>query len=119
MQYNKSKGQNTAAFRNFTDLSPEERQARTQQFSGNTGGTRGMRAGGGFVSGEIIAKDDKSITVKMPDGGSKIIFYSDNTEIGKFVSGVVSDLAKSKTVSVTGQANSDGSITAQSIQIKP
>jgi|SRR3989338_3267292 len=111
-----SSGRGAAAFAN---LSPEERQARMQQFGGSTGGVRGGTQGGGFVSGEVIASDSKSITVKLRDGGSKIIFFSDSTEIGKFVTGAASDLAVGKTVNVTGKANSDGSITAQSIQIRP
>jgi len=99
-----------------------DRQQRIQQFGGSGTGFRnggsGNRTAGGFASGEILSKDDKSITIKMRDGGSKIIFFSDTTEIGKFVNGTSSDLEVGKNVSINGTANSDGSITAQTIQLR-
>jgi hypothetical protein len=92
-----------------------------QQMGANMGGLAGGRSqrGSGFASGEIIAKDEKSITVKLPDGGSKIVFYSNTTEIGKFVNGTAGDLTVGKSVIVSGTANPDGSVTAQSVQIRP
>lgn len=74
---------------------------------------------GSFTVGQIIAKDDKSITIKSNDGSSKIVFFSDSTTIGKTTQGSATDLNNEENVMVNGQANPDGSITAQSIQIRP
>lgn len=110
-------------FQDLQNLSSEERQARLDELGINAGdgfkGEAGQRAGGGFVTGEIISSGDNSITVKLQDGGSKIILLSESTEISKFTEGVLNDLEIGKNISITGTANSDGSVTAQSIQLRP
>ena len=86
-------------------------------FRGARGGA-GVRAGSEFVSGEIIAKDDKSLTVKLRDGGSKIVFFSTSTDVGESVSGNIDDLKVGGNITVNGEANPDGSITGRMIQIR-
>jgi hypothetical protein len=106
------------------DLSLEERSQMRQQFGANIesalkDGQSGERLMNKFVNGEIIAKDEQSIIVKLPDGGSKIVFFSESTEITKSVSGSRDSLAEGGQVIVNGSENSDGSYTATTIQIKP
>ena len=79
----------------------------------------GNKVAGGFVSGEIIKKDDKSVTLKLSDGGSKIIYFSDATSVSKSVDGTKDDMEIGKNVMVNGSTGQDGSIVAQSVQIRP
>ncbi len=106
----------------FSNLTSEERAARTAQFGGGAvaGGNRmgGRAAGGGVAAGEIILHDDKSLTIKLPAGGSQIVFLTDKTPVMKSVAGSSSDLSIGAQVVVSGVKNPDGSITAQSVQLR-
>lgn len=84
-----------------------------------TAGFRGGVGQGGFVNGEITAKDDKSITVKMRDSSSKFVFFSPTTAVLKSTAGSVDDLVVGTEIVANGIGNTDGSVSAQSIQIRP
>ena len=104
---------------NFATMSQEERQARMANGGFNGTQRNGTRPGGnGSVFGEVLSKDAKSITVKLRDGGSKIVFLSDTTKITKSVDGSLADLTIGAQVTTIGTANADGSITAQSVQLR-
>ncbi|KKU03386.1 MAG: hypothetical protein UX99_C0010G0007 [Candidatus Amesbacteria bacterium GW2011_GWB1_47_26] len=103
-------------------------QGRRGQFAGQFSGQQGdhtnqFRQGSGFglrpVNGEIISSDDKSITVKLQDGSSKIVLLSDTTTFSKSAEGAKSDLKVGERVAAFGTTNSDGSVTAQNVQINP
>jgi len=71
------------------------------------------------INGEIISVDDKSITVKLFDGSSKIVLLSDNTTISKSESAAKEDLKVGEKISAFGSQSQDGSITASTIQLNP
>lgn len=90
-------------------------------FAGRAGmmGTA-TRAGGGFTAGKIISSSNGSISIEQQNGSStELVLLSPSTQILKQTSGSASDLTDGTEVVVTGTSNSDGSLTASSIQIRP
>jgi hypothetical protein len=79
----------------------------------------GMRNGAGAVRGEIIDKDESSITVKLADGSSKLVLLSENTRINKAAEATTEDLKTGESVMVFGQTNDDGSVSATDVQLNP
>lgn len=82
-------------------------------------GQAGRGGMGGRVTGQIISADATSITVKLADGSSKIVLLSGQTMINRATQGAKTDLTSGTTVAVFGATNSDGSVTAQNVQINP
>lgn len=71
------------------------------------------------VRGTVISFDDTGLTVKSPDGSSKIVIVSSSTAFMKSDTAAKSDIKTGDTVMVFGAQNSDGSVTAQQVQINP
>ncbi len=85
------------------------------------GGRFGNRLGAGNQGGlgQVISQDANSLTIKLADGSSKIILLSGNTKYEKTNPASLSDIKNGDRVLVIGTANSDGSETANTIQINP
>jgi hypothetical protein len=119
-----------AAFFGGMQYQKSQRNSQFAQFAGRAGaggnGTFQRRfsgannqAGGQAVIGEILKSDDSSITVKTQDGSSKIVLVSGSTAINKQATGTKDDLKTGEKVAIFGTSNSDGSVTAQNIQLNP
>ncbi|PIZ99452.1 MAG: hypothetical protein COX77_01550 [Candidatus Komeilibacteria bacterium CG_4_10_14_0_2_um_filter_37_10] len=115
--YGKTSVTNNLTGKNPMNQTAEQFQQRRQQFDQQFGGR--MNGANNFINGEIISQDDKTITIKLQDSGSAIVFLSTNTKINKMADGSLTDLAVGKTVMISGTKNQDGSIIAQSIQLRP
>jgi hypothetical protein len=89
-------------------------------FAGRTGGGTGTGSNSFRpVNGQILSAGNNTLTVKLSDGSSKVVILTSTTQINKAAQGTVADLQVGTTIAVMGQANSDGSVTAQSIQLNP
>ena len=86
---------------------------------GAFGGVRGGANGGGMLSGTVAAEDSGSITLNTRDGSSHVVLVTPDTTVSKSVQGTMSDVSVGSTVMVSGTTNSDGSVSANLIQLRP
>jgi len=96
--------------------------------SGRAVGGQFGRNNSGLINGEVVSKDATSITIKLqaaPGGqtdgqtGSKVVFYSASTTVAKMATVSMDELTPGTSVMIVGKSETDGSMTAQSIQIRP
>ncbi len=107
--------------------SPARGQFAGQAGQGRMGGVNGRNMNG-FAAGAILSKDANSITVQLggqggsangSSTGTRIVLMGTSTQVGKFTAGSAADLTVGQEVLVSGTPNTDGSITATQIQIRP
>jgi Cu/Ag efflux protein CusF len=71
------------------------------------------------VRGQVLSMDNNTLTVKMSDGSTKIVVLSSSTAFMQSTKAALTDIKTGDTVNVVGTQNSDGSVTAQDVQINP
>ncbi|MBP9748751.1 hypothetical protein KBD18_00960 [Patescibacteria group bacterium] len=113
-----------AAFYGGMRYASAKQPAVQQRFAGtfrnvDGGAAPGRNGASAPVIGEVLSKDASSITVKLRDGGSRVVLYSASTVVGKMAPGTIDDILPGTNVMVTGSQNSDGSVTAAALQIRP
>lgn len=104
----------------------------TRTFNAPPGGAAGFRGQGqqngaagdfgsqaGMTFGTVEGIDGSTLTISTQAGGTVKVQVTDTTLIEKNASVSVSDLATGDTVIVSGSDNTDGSITARSVQVAP
>jgi len=99
------------------NLTPEKMREIFQQTRGQFQ-TQRQRMAQGFIVGEVISKDEKGLTIKLPDGSTRIVFLSESTQILKSVQGNIQDIEIGKQVIVSGEQTTEGFLTAKTIQIR-
>jgi hypothetical protein len=88
----------------------------SQSGTGTNGAGNFMRNG---ASGQISSIDATSLTVKMADGSSRIVLFSDKTTYENTTKATKDDLKTGAQVRVIGTANADGSVTAANVTLNP
>ena len=97
------------------------------RFGGGTAftGRAGGGTGGGTV-GTVIQVGNGTFTVQLPSStstnattGTRLVLVDNATQVDELQSVPVSNIQVGQTVTVAGTANSDGSVTASTIMIRP
>ena len=84
---------------------------------GKTGGGQMQGQGRRHTEGEILSVDDKGVTVKLADGTSKVVLFSDKTTYALSSTADKSKVVVGQKVDIVGDPNTDGSVSASEIRI--
>ena len=86
--------------------------------NGGTGGTGGGGGGFGGVFGTVKSINGNTIQISTPQNVTTVNL-SAATTVMKTITGTVSDIQVGQTITVRGQRDSSGNVTADSIQLLP
>lgn len=68
--------------------------------------------------GEVTDKEDGIVALKLRDGSSKKVTFSEGVIVKKIVEGQVSDMTVGQQISVTGEDKEDGTLDAKNVLIR-
>jgi hypothetical protein len=95
-------------------------------FAGRGGAGFAAGGAGGGTVGTVIQVGNGTFTVQLPSStsttattGTKLVLFDDATQVQELETVPTSNIQVGQTVTVTGSANSDGSITATSVMVRP
>lgn len=93
------------------------RQFTNGGFSSSTRG--GFRAGssGSIFAGQVSAISGSDITLQLQNGNSEVVLFSSSTPVTEPTNVSISKVTTGSNIVVMGTENSDGSVTASSIEI--
>lgn len=94
---------------------------RTGRFAGAYGSSTRSFAGGasgGLVAGQIVSFGNDSMTIQLANGNSEVVIYSSSTPVTEPTTVSPNVLQVGANVMVGGTTNSDGSVTAETIQVR-
>ncbi len=80
---------------------------------------RGMFGGNGMLTGTVTQNANGNLTLNTRDGSSHVVLLNASTTVSKSVAGSLSDIAAGTNVIISGTPNSDGSISASFVQLRP
>lgn len=90
----------------------------TAGFAGRTGFGVSGAAGGGFAVGQVLSLGSDSLVLQLANGNSENVFFSSSTQVIVPQPAPISSVQTGTMVMVTGTTNSDGSVTASTIELR-
>ncbi len=88
-------------------------------YAGRFGGQAGQNSSFRSARGQVLDMNNDSMTIKLSNGSTEIVVLSASTAFMQSTKAALSDVKTGDTINVVGTANSDGSVTAQQVQINP
>ncbi len=95
----------------------ESKQFANSGYSSSTRGSFRTGSSGSVFAGQVSAISGSDITLQLPNGNSEVVLYSSSTPVTEPTNVSISKVATGSNIVVMGTQNSDGSVTASSIEI--